>query len=92
MALPNCSAPCKDCPFLKTTLKGWLGKERMQEITEATTFVCHKNHELQCAGHMLLLGNGNSFVNLAQWLNLPLKLKGREKVFNTIQECIEHHG
>ena len=58
--LPIIQTPCKDCPFRKDSLKGWLGKKRMTEILEADSFVCHKttNTELkdrkQCAGFMII--------------------------------------
>jgi hypothetical protein len=40
--LPIIQTPCKDCPFRKDSLKGWLGSEQMTEILEADSFVCHK--------------------------------------------------
>lgn len=91
MRLPNVKQPCRDCPFRKDSLKGWLGKERMTEILEARSFVCHKNNELQCAGHMLIKGQENDFVRLADRLRLPTGLNGREQVFESPSECITHH-
>lgn len=43
----NLTKPCKDCPFLKTATKGWLGKERAEGIAQTITsgkgtFSCHK--------------------------------------------------
>ena len=52
-SLPHVKKPCKDCPFRKDSLQGWLVKERMAKILEQQSFVCHKKHDLQCAGHML---------------------------------------
>lgn len=43
--------PCKNCPFRndKPNLKGWLGKERAEEIYEnlinGGLFPCHKTHD-----------------------------------------------
>ena len=91
MNLPNVKKPCKDCPFRKDTMKGWLGKERMTGILKQDAFVCHKNNELQCAGHMLINGENNSFVSLAKRMGLNLKLSGRELVFKNHSACIEHH-
>lgn len=38
--------PCKLCPFRTDCLKGWLGRERAEEITEALlndqSFACHE--------------------------------------------------
>lgn len=90
--LPHKKAPCKDCPFKKSALKGWLGRERMEEITNSDSFVCHKNTSLQCAGHMLLLGDQSAYVRLAKVLNIDLELKGEALVFDSINDCIEHHA
>ena len=62
------------------------------EIIESESFVCDKNLKLQRAGHMLLSPN-NLFVRLAKSTGLEnsLKLSGREKVFNTVEDCICHH-
>lgn len=90
--LPHIKKPCATCPFKKGTLKGWLGAERMTEILAADSFVCHKKTDMQCAGHMLIKGKENVFVQLAKRLDVKLKLYGREQVFDTEQECISHHA
>ena len=92
MSLPNVKKPCRDCPFRKDSLKGWLGKERMTSILESDSFVCHKKTDKQCAGHMLINGDDNSFVRLAHRLKLPLVLYGNELVFKSKDACIEHHS
>lgn len=92
MRLPNVKKPCKDCPFRKDTLKGWLGAERMTEILQCDSFVCHKKTDLQCAGHMLIKGDENAFVRLANTLGIELQLTGKELVFETTEECIKHHS
>ena len=43
----NLTKPCKDCPFLKSVTKGWLGRKRTEGITNTIvsgkgTFSCHK--------------------------------------------------
>lgn len=43
----NLKKPCKDCPFLKSATKGWLGRERTEGIAQTLTsgkgtFSCHK--------------------------------------------------
>jgi hypothetical protein len=73
-------------------LKGWLGKKRITEISECDNFVCHKNNDLQCGGHMILLGDNNVFVRMAKALGLKLVLKGRELVFDNVRELIKHHS
>lgn len=89
--LPNTKAPCKNCPFRKDTLRCWLGSDRMTEILESQSFVCHKKTDLQCAGHMLFNGQKNDFVRLAARLGIELDLSGKELVFDNAEECIQHH-
>lgn len=91
--LPHIKRPCSNCPMKKNSLRGWLGRSRMAEILAADSFTCHKTDapRLQCAGHMLLLGNKNVFVRLAKIQRLKLNLSGRELLFDTVDECIDHH-
>lgn len=89
--LPHITRPCSDCPFRKDSLKGWLGEERMKGILKQGCFVCHKKKDMQCAGHMLIKGQENDFVQLAGRLKIELELSGRELVFDSQSECIEHH-
>lgn len=89
--LPHIKKPCRDCPFRKDTLQGWLGKDRIAEILAADSFVCHKKTDMQCAGHMLINGQDNAFVRLADRLRIPLDLTGSEQVFESKAACIEHH-
>ncbi|MGP9633774.1 DUF6283 family protein [Halomonas sp. AOP43-A1-21] len=89
--LPYIKKPCRDCPFRKDAMEGWLGEKRMAEIVTAESFVCHKKTDHQCAGHMLLNGAENGFVWLARHLDIPLSLSGRELVFESRSDCIEHH-
>lgn len=50
----NLKKPCKDCPFRNDKLhqKGWLGKERAEEIyqnlLDGGNFPCHKTHDYSC--------------------------------------------
>lgn len=92
MELPNVNRPCKNCPFRTDAMKGWLGRERMEEILGEDSFVCHKNNDLQCAGHMLIKGYDNAFVRLAGRLGMNTKLSGRELIFKSIGECVSHHS
>ncbi|HCH7474719.1 TPA: hypothetical protein NQI75_005376 [Pseudomonas aeruginosa] len=89
--LPHIKKPCRDCPFRKDTLQGWLGNERMTEILAAESFVCHKKTDMQCAGHMLINGQANAFVRLADRLGVQLDLTGGELVFDSRAACIKHH-
>jgi len=63
----------------------------MTEILESSSFTCHKDNSLQCAGHMIIKGEENDFVKLANRLRLDTKISGRELVFKTKEECINHH-
>lgn len=94
MNLPHKKAPCKDCPFKTTAVKGWLGKERMEEILSGSSFVCHKDTSKQCAGHMLIKGESNEYVQLANRLGLDLEMVTREEgqVFESEQDCVDHHS
>lgn len=94
--------PCVNCPFRKDTQYGWLGEVRITEILAQESFVCHKTvdyseevnndtNRLQCAGHMLLKGESNAFVSLANKMGFTLNLKGRKLVFDNEQDCINHH-
>lgn len=64
----------------------------MKGILEAVSFKCHKATDKQCAGHMLIRGDKNQFVQLANKLNVDLELLGRESVFDTEEDCINHHN
>ena len=64
----------------------------MEEILKQPSFVCHKNNNLQCAGHMIINGLDNSFVDLANKMNIKLELYGSELVFKSKHECIKHHA
>lgn len=92
MKIPCVKKPCKDCPYRKDSLKGWLGEERMTELLNTDSFVCHKNTELQCAGHMLIKGDANIVVRVAKIYKEDLKLKGEDLIFDTEQQCIDHHA
>jgi len=93
--VPCTLAPCDQCPFTKTCPAGWLAR-RIELDVLSDTFVCHKTYNrpegrLQCAGHMLLTEEDNTMVALAKYWGMMPELKGRERVFDSIQDCIYHH-
>lgn len=102
MKLPNVKKPCKNCPFRKDSQKGWLGKERAEEISKAETFVCHKtvdyteennqDNRLQCAGFMIMKKEESLFYTLAKRLKIKLELTGEELIFKSKKEFIKHHS
>ncbi|MBL4621935.1 MAG: hypothetical protein JKY89_06010 [Immundisolibacteraceae bacterium] len=70
----------------------------MDEIIKQESFVCHKTaHDgkvklRQCAGHMLLSGEANSFVKTSMRMGIKLALSGRELVFDNAKDCIKYHS
>lgn len=97
MRLPHMNKPCRNCPFRRDAPKGWLGETRMKEMLDADLFPCHKTvgrttTRMQCAGHMLMKGDRNTFVRTARRMLLPLDLTGSEIVFSSHADCIEHHS
>jgi len=87
--------PCSDCPMRKDSLKRRLGKDRITEIVNSGSFVCHKDKSKQCAGHMLLRRHKNEFYALADALyciSNGIELVGHELVFDTTEDCIIHHS
>lgn len=89
--VPHVKKPCQTCPYRKDSLKGWLGESRMTEFLASDNFLCHKNHKLQCAGHMILKGDGNVIVRAAKLMAIPVTLEGQELVFENEAECVAHH-
>lgn len=68
----------------------------MADILNSESFTCHKTTDSkegrkQCAGFMLIKDGGSSFERLAKMMNHDLPLSGRELVFDTEQQCINHH-
>lgn len=64
----------------------------MEGILQAGSFVCHKDTSLQCAGHMLMKGDSNDFVRLADRLGMDTGIKGKDLIFPDEAACISHHS
>ena len=95
--IPYQKKPCKNCPFRKDCLAGWLGSVRIVEILESDSFVCHKTTGgektlLQCAGFMIIKGFNSSFVRVAYVKGISLELTGSEIVFDSSEDCVKHHS
>jgi hypothetical protein len=74
-------------------MAGWLGEDRMNGILQQGSFTCHKtNKKLQCAGHMIIKGGENTFVALANRMNIQLDLSGQELIFQNEADLIAHHA
>lgn len=96
--LPLMQSPCNNCPFRKDSLKGWLGSERMTEILESDSFVCHKTtkgtlkERKQCAGFMIIQKDRSTAVRIAKVLKIDLELRNQNLVFESKEDCINHHS
>ena len=94
---PIIKTPCKNCPFRKDSLKGWLGEKIMTEFLESDTFVCHKTtkgtpkERKQCAGFMIIQGDKSAAVIMSKILKINLNLKGQDLIFENKKDCINHH-
>ena len=89
--LPFAKAPCGQCPFRTDCLKGWLGEARAAEIAEADSFTCHKNKDLQCAGHMVV-SKRNIFIILAEiFFKDKIVIKNSKILFKNEKDFINHH-
>jgi len=92
MNLPCMKTPCGNCPFRQDTMQGWLGEKRITEILQATTFVCHKNTKMQCAGFMLMQKEESEFYRAAtRMFPDSFKLQGQELIFKSKEDCVNHH-
>lgn len=92
---PNITRPCSGhikCPFRKDCQSGWLGRDRIIEIIKGDSFVCQEDHSKQCAGHMLLLEYNNLLYRTAKRMKIEIGLTGRELVFDSVTDCINHHS
>jgi len=80
----NLTSPCKDCPFRKDCLPGWLGRERATEIAADCvigdfSFACHKTtfgeapEESQCAGAMIMVEKERGSVVANLFLRLAVR-------------------
>ena len=72
-------------------MEGWLGAARMTEILNQSSFVCHKDHGRQCAGHMLMKKSENDYVRMSELLRIDLSVTGQELVFDSVADLVEHH-
>lgn len=105
----NLKKPCADCPFRtdKPHQKGWLGRERAQEIADAITqldgtFTCHKTLQqpqaLQqhCAGAMIMLEHleqPNQMMRIAERLGLydHTQLNMTAPTHSTVEDFVDFH-
>lgn len=91
------TSPCKECPWRRASMPGWLGEQYSPEEFRAiahsdSRFPCHrtigKKEELQCAGMAIYRANVIKRPRDPAILILPVD---REKVFATPDEFVTHH-
>lgn len=95
--------PCRECPFRKESLPGYLGGFTVAQVIQAavneTDFICHTTREkdydsqVQCAGRLLFASKvGKSFRDRRlEKMRLAAQDEiGTEKILNYV-EFREHH-
>lgn len=84
--------PCSDCPWARTSLKGWLGGQTPQAwLAEAhgdNPIPCHTRKGAQCAGAAIYRRNVYKNPRDPEALRLE---SDRERVFASRQEFLDHH-
>lgn len=84
--------PCKDCPWTRTSLKGWLGGSTVEEWLQAvhgeTLIKCHVCSNQQCAGAAIYRRNVCKILADERLLVLE---KDTETVFANPMQFKEHH-
>lgn len=89
------SKPCAECPWRRTSCRGWLGPEtghpevyiaaaHSDEIIE-----CHLSHVHECAGAAIYRANVCKTTRHGHELHLP---SDKVNVFSHPQEFIDHHS
>lgn len=85
--------PCKDCPWRRAAMPGWLGPhtadEWLQHAHGESLTMCHtKTNGAQCAGFAIYRANVAKTSRFADALVLP---KNHDRVFSTPAEFKAHH-
>lgn len=84
--------PCSDCPWARTSLRGWLGSMTSQDWLEVAhgeaRVDCHALKGAQCAGIAIYQANVGKRPRNPSTLRLPAD---REAVFASPPEFLEHH-
>lgn len=88
--------PCRDCPWRRKAIKGWLGGESVQgwlnHAHSETIIPCHTvkgDPQPQCVGAATYRAN---ILKLPRYPEIIRAAPDRENVFATPGEFIEHHG
>ncbi len=83
--------PCHDCPFSRTSIRGWLGGATPEEYFRLAhsdlRIDCHTKKGPQCAGAAIYRSNVLKMIRNGL-LELPAN---HDKVFSTPMEFLAHH-
>lgn len=104
---PPCKKPCAECPFLRTSVRGWLGPWKPMELIlslSISSFPCHltitdpPTEDLRsCAGAAIFLNNKfeisrNPFNREAQLALKTIDQETKDSVFKRTDEFVNYHG
>lgn len=91
-AVKQHTEPCKECPWVRTSVPGWLGPGTADEwlaTAHSDEIVeCHMTAPLQCAGAAIYRRNVAKSPRDVNCLRLPAD---RAKVFSNPMEFKAHH-
>lgn len=87
------TTPCRDCPWRRTAMPGWVGSENTPEdwvkLALSESYVeCHTKYPRQCAGLAIFRANLFKRPRLPEILVLE---QDKTNVFATPDEFIKHH-
>ena len=102
--MKHCKTPCTECPFLKTSIPGYLGgfsvSETLDVAKSESKFLCHLTRELdspqECAGRMLFVSKIGKMFRRAGLEKVRTELKNntsqetKDKVLS-YSEFVKHH-
>lgn len=100
----NLKTPCKECPFTKGSLPGWLGGETLQDtydqVMHEGPFACHmtrhkKDKDMsRCFGSLMFMRKGCKSpkydIQLKGAVN-KIEMKGTENILS-VREFFVHHN
>lgn len=104
----NLTEPCKECPFRRKSMPGWLGPWEPSEMLKAirvAPFPCHRTIKEEmsfddprtksmelCAGAALFLNNKPEKSRCVETAEYQAMLGKSDAVFASDSELVSHHG
>jgi hypothetical protein len=86
--------PCKECPFRRISMPGWLGENDPVNFVlfalAELRMPCHKKWSAQCAGRSTMWTNSCKVPRDPSLLQI--ETPDRINVFSNIMEFMKHHG